>query len=256
MKTQRLEVKSTYVPEKMARELDLEHVEVLRQSKKKGNPLPQPVFMPDGGLYRLLLGNHAFHALTADGETTVDARITDGPLQDGDILLMQVQENDVRKDFTVTERIRLYSGLMDAFGWTQGELAEQVGRSPSLVNKILNRGKKLHQAVFALLVEGKLADRAADAIAKLPLDQQAALATKVVAEGWKVEKTEKTVKVMLGKVAKRTRKQRVKTPGGLEAAFTCSMEELLDETVQLAKAARKAIRLGLGPESLPNLLSA
>jgi ParB-like chromosome segregation protein Spo0J len=225
------------------RPIDPEHVEEMRARKKQGAILPMPVVMPVGDRFRTVFHNHSLLALTADGEEFVECRVTDRELEDKEILLEAVRENESGKDFAPIEQLRLYSGLLHAWGWSQEELASHLGKSPSNVSRIIKRGKLLHPTLFKLFSDGTIPDRAATAISKLPLDQQLAFYER--AKGWKVERIEKEVRKLLGKAPKRERKNRVKTPNGMEAAWVGSLDAALEEAIFLAKAIRNAIRVWL-----------
>lgn len=235
------------------REIDQQHMEELRQVKKSGGVLPLPIVRQDGGLYPLIAHFHSYFALTADGEEKVTVELIDRELSPKDILLMQGQENELRKEFSFFERVKLYRGLI-AHGMTQAEVAEQMGRKEPFISKTLKRAERTHPDVLELYCSGKLGERHTDAISKLPPVEQVELAAKVVAEGWKAERTEKDVKRRLGKVAKRNRKLRIKTPA-LELATSCSLEDLLAELVKSARAVRKAIRMKLPADAVAALLA-
>jgi ParB family chromosome partitioning protein len=99
-------------------------------------------------------------------------------------------ENIQRKDLTPIEEAIGYEHLMEAYGWTQEKVAEQVGKERASVANAL-RLLKLPQPVIDLINEGKISAGHAKALVSLP-DQESIkeCARKVVDEGWSVRMVE------------------------------------------------------------------
>ena len=75
--------------------------------------------------------------MSPPGIDSVPVRIITEDLPPAALLLEQLLENDLRRDFTYLERVGLYSSLMQANQWNQIELAEAIGKSAAEVNKVL-----------------------------------------------------------------------------------------------------------------------
>src|SRR5262249_9581703 len=142
-----------------------------------------------------------------------------------------VREQEVRLGFTQIERVRLWTQLLREWGWTQAELAAAIHVSEAQVSKILGRSEELTPEVYELLVAGKLADRAADAIRKLPKEDQLALAQRVIDEEWKVDRVERYAKGQKPKSERQPKPQRFSTPKGVVLLIprNLSTEEAVEE---------------------------
>lgn len=241
-----------FVPDDLAREIDAAHVEVLRQSKKRGGILPQPIVMPEGSRYRLLIHAHCFRALTADGEKTVEVRVVNQPLQPREYLLGRVLENGIRKDFTITELLRNYIQLMKEWGWDQSELADALRKSRKHVNVVLGRGERLHPEVFALYAAGGLKGRAADATMRLPREQQVEFVART--KGWKVERVEAEAAKLQGNRVRQPRPTKIKSSGGLTVLVPPDFDNdrLEQEIKELLKRSRRGRGDAPPPIQLPD----
>src|SRR5205085_5498369 len=130
---------------------------------------------PDG---TLLWGERRFRAAPLAGLTELSAIITDRPLSDSDIRLIQLTENMLRADLTGYEKWLACTELMAMNPeWQMKDLAGHLHLDPSMVTRLLSTSKCIEAAQNALR-EGKIGISDCYAISKLPPAEQASLLAK------------------------------------------------------------------------------
>jgi len=172
----------------------------------------QPIVVRETGAqkYELVMGERRWRAAQAMGQRVIPAIIRD--TRDDAMLRDALLENIHRANLNPLEEAAAYQQLLDEFGATHEELARRIGRSrPQISNTI--RLLNLPSAVQRRVAAGVLSAGHARALLSLDdLDQQDALAQRIVAEGLSVRATEELVALALadGPVKSAAPKRRAK----------------------------------------------
>lgn len=247
MKPEEIGLEIIDAPDSFREQLDEEHAAKLAESV---DSLPPPFGVKKGGRVKLTGGGlhrHRAHQIARKKTMWVMLIEEQSPLEQ---IANTGRENIVRKSFNPREIARLIVAAK-AHGLSQAESCELIGISAGQGSRAVAISKALAPDLQDKVAEGELDPSKAYLLTPLPHDKQREGAAKDMKRdqlaGW--------VKGQLGKIPKRNRRLRFKA-NGLEASYSGSMEELLGDLVGTARAVRKAIRLGLGPESLPKLLTA
>lgn len=156
---------------------------------------PLTVRRLSSGYYQIIAGERRWRASKLAGLREVPAIVIEA--DDRKVMELGLIENLQREDLNPVEEAAGYRVLMEEYGLTQEEVAQQVGKSrPAVANAL--RLLALPDAVHLLLEEGKLSAGHARALLSLPRkEEQKKLAQKVVSEGLSVRQTEALVKRLL-----------------------------------------------------------
>jgi len=142
-------------------------------------------------------------------------------VSDNDLLLLALIENLQRNDLNPIEQAEAYAALMRDFGWTQEQLAGEVGRSRAAVTNTL-RLLNLPDPVRQMVADGTLSTGHAKVLLGLDSPQAITrLARKVVEEDLSVRQTE-----VLVNTARRERRQTTPKKANSDPHFT-NVEESL-----------------------------
>jgi ParB family chromosome partitioning protein len=148
-----------------------------------------------GGVqYELIAGERRWRAAQIAGLHEVPAVIRDVP--DESAIAMALIENIQRENLNPLEEAVALKRLMDEFGMTHQQVAEAVGRSRAAVSNLL-RLLELSLQVKPMVEAGEIDMGHARALLPLPVEQQFAVAQKVVAGGLSVRATEALVRKLL-----------------------------------------------------------
>ncbi len=142
---------SRFNPRKDFRETEL--LELAGSIQQHG--LVQPIVVrpdPAGG-YEIVAGERRWRASQLAGLHQVPVIVRE--LADRDVIEMAIIENVQREDLNAIEEASGYNELIQRFGYTQEQLAEQIGKSRSHLANMM-RLLKLPDNVQALVAEGKL----------------------------------------------------------------------------------------------------
>jgi len=157
----------------------------------------QPILVRhrEAGGYELIAGERRWRAARAAGLSVVPAvvRVTD----DDAALEQALVENLHREDLSPIEEAHGYQQLIDDFGFTQDQVAQRVGKSrPAIANTL--RLLQLSTAVQAELAAKRLTAGHARALLACELvDDQEALAARVVHDELSVRQTEEAVRRLI-----------------------------------------------------------
>jgi ParB/RepB/Spo0J family partition protein len=144
----------------------------LGQSMKEYGQLQPVGAKPDG---TLLWGGRRFRAAELVGIKELSVIITDKPLSDSEIRIIQQIENLHRTDLSGYERWLAGSELMHMNpNWQMKDLAEHLKLDPSMVTRLLSPSRCIDE-VHEALKAGKIGISDCYAISKLPESEQAAL---------------------------------------------------------------------------------
>jgi ParB family chromosome partitioning protein len=136
-----------------------------------------------GDRYELIAGARRWRAATAAGLATIPALVRDA--DDRESLEVAIIENLQRENLDPLEEAMGFAHLMEAFGFTQEQVGQRLGRSrPAITNAL--RLLTLSDSIKAFVREGKLSAGAARALLAIPADKREAIARRAVTEGLSV----------------------------------------------------------------------
>ena len=162
--------------------------ELAESIRRDGVQEPVLVRERKGGGYELISGERRVRASVMADARQIPAVVRD--VSDRDLLRLGLIENIQREDLNAIETAEAYQQLIDEFGWTQEQVADEVGKQRATVTNTL-RLLKLEPHVRTLVAEGRLSmghARALLAVAN-PAQQQA-LANRAVRDGLSVRAIE------------------------------------------------------------------
>lgn len=170
---------------------DEDALEELAESIKRDGVQEPVIVRKKDGIYELVSGERRVRASVLAGLEKVPAVCRE--VSDEDMLKLGLIENIQREDLNPIETARAYKALGLHFGWTQEQLAEQVGKKRATVTNML-RLLHLPDEVQQLVVEGALSMGHARALLALELPaRQTALARRAVEESLSVREVERLV---------------------------------------------------------------
>ncbi len=156
---------------------------------EKGIVQPLVVRPAAGGTYEIVVGERRWRAAQRAQLHQVPAVVRQ--LSDREALELAIIENVQRTDLNAIEEACGYQQLIDAFEYTQGELAQIIGKSRSHLANML-RLLKLPEGVQELIRDGRLS--AGHARALIGRDDALAMAREIVAKALSVRIVEQLVK--------------------------------------------------------------
>ncbi len=176
-------------------EFDAEALEELATSIRVNGLLQPIVVRPVEDAYEIVAGERRFRAIQTLGWVTVPAIVR--PLTDDQMLVVALVENLQRENLSVLEEAEGYQRLVSKFGFTQEQVAQQVGRSRAAVANTI-RLTQLPSAVQTLIRADLLSAGHGRALLRLkPKRFQEQFAERAAGERWSVRETEARVKRQL-----------------------------------------------------------
>ncbi len=168
---------------------DEEALEELAASIKRDG-IQEPVVVRAAGKgYELVSGERRVRASVMADLETIPAICRE--VSDKDMLRLGLIENIQRENLNAIELAVAYQQLLDEFGWTQEQLADEVGKKRVTVTNTL-RLLNLPDVVQEMVADGSLTMGHARAVLAIESpERQAAAARKVVAEGLSVRQAER-----------------------------------------------------------------
>lgn len=98
--------------------------------------LLQPILLrPLNGRYQVVAGHRRFLAHRLIGEVKVKSLVRE--MTDDQVYEARMVENDQRVDLNAIERAKTYKRVKDLFGYTNRQVAQKVGRTPSSIDQAL-----------------------------------------------------------------------------------------------------------------------
>ena len=169
----------------------------------------QPIVVREtvAGGFELIAGERRWRASRLAGLTEIPALIRQ--VSDERALAVALIENIQRQELNPVEEAAGLKRLLDEFGMTHQQVAEQVGRSRAAVSNLL-RLLNLVPAVREHLELGRIEMGHARAVLALPREQQQAAAASVIQRRLSVRQTEKLVRRLLSGARKSKRMPQVK----------------------------------------------
>lgn len=185
---------------------DAEALEDLTQSIRiHGIIQPLTVRRLSSGYYQIIAGERRWRAAKAAGLMEVPAVIIEA--DDRKVMELGLIENLQREDLNPAEEARGYKVLMEEYGLTQEQVAQQLGKSRPAVTNTL-RLLALPEDILTLVEEGSLSAGHARALLGLPTpDLQREAARQVIQNQLSVRQTESLVKALQKKQTSRPKPQ-------------------------------------------------
>ncbi len=201
------------------RDFDEDELQALADSiASHGVIQPLTVRELSGGYYQIIAGERRWRAARLAGLTEIPAVIMEA--DDKKTMELALIENLQRQDLNPVEEAMGYQSLMQDYGLTQEQVAEQVGKSrPAVANAL--RLLSLTDEVLARLRKGELSAGHARAILTVKtLKKQAEAAQKICALGLSVRQAELLCKNM-------TREAQPIKPATLQVDYVAECEKTL-----------------------------
>jgi ParB family chromosome partitioning protein len=207
----------------------------------------QPVLArPDGSL---IAGERRLRAARLAGLESLQVIVTDEPLTESQIRIIQLTENIHRADLTAYEQWQACEELLRLNpDWQAKDLAAHLHKDPSMVTRLLSPGRCIPEAQAALR-EGRLGIRACYELSQLPPDEQPALLA-VKLGGGSVEDMARQRRQRRNGQAPAVRASRIRCPLPTGVVITASgadlsLEDFIDALSAALKEARRAVETGL-----------
>ncbi|HMK89192.1 MAG TPA: ParB/RepB/Spo0J family partition protein [Methylocystis sp.] len=171
--------------------------------------------------YEIIAGERRWRA--AQLASLADIPVVIHEADDREALELAIIENVQRADLNPLEEARGYESLCSQFGYAQAELAKVIGKSrPHVANTL--RLLNLPEPARRLVAEGALT--AGHARALLAVKDPAAVAEKIVDEGWTVRDVERLAQNEAKRQGAKPRKPRADKSPELRAIETALAEHL------------------------------
>lgn len=140
-----------------------------------------------GDRFELIAGERRWRAAVAAGLETIPAIVRNAG--DRESLEVAIIENLQRENLDPLEEAMGFAHLMEAYAFTQEQVAQRVGRSrPAVANAV--RLLSLSDPIKALVREGRLSAGAARTLLAIPEDRRDAVARRAAADGLSVRALE------------------------------------------------------------------
>jgi ParB family chromosome partitioning protein len=126
-------------PDQPREDFDPEALERLADSlKARGQLQPIRVRWDEAqGKYVLICGERRWRAAKIAGMATMSCVVTEGPIDAGELLALQLVENCLREDLQPIEQARAFKVLMDKNGWSGNQTARALGVAQPTVVRAL-----------------------------------------------------------------------------------------------------------------------
>lgn len=166
--------------------------ELARSIEQSGVIQPLVVRVVERG-YELIAGERRWRAAQLAGKSEVPAVVKE--VSDAEAFALALVENVQRQDLNPIEEASAFARLLEEFGFTQDELAQQVGKSrSSIANSV--RLLTLPQAVCDMVARGELSPGHARTLVGLPAQVARRLATRIIRTNLTVREAEKLARAM------------------------------------------------------------
>jgi ParB/RepB/Spo0J family partition protein len=238
-------------PRKSFKEADIRS---LGESMKSLGQLQPVGAKPDG---TLLWGERRFRAAQLAGINELSVIITEKPLSDSEIRVIQLTENLHRSELSGFERWLACAELLGMNPeWQMKELAEHLKLDPSMVTRLLSPSKCIGEVQEALKA-GKLGISDCYAISRLSESDQAGLLALKLSGATRDEIEHKARKKHNGTPAVRV--SRIKCPLASGAVIQVSgqdisLDDMIAAIVELLKEAKRASEQGLDAKTFQSVM--
>ncbi len=172
---------------------DEDRLAELAESIRESGLIQPLVVREKQGRYELIAGERRLRACEIAGVEDVPVVIKD--VSDSEAFTLALIENIQREDLNPVEEAMAYQKLLDDSVGSQAEVAKLVGKSRSAVTNAL-RLLDLPDEVLEMVAGEELSSGHARALVTLSAEEAAAMARRIVEEGWSVRKTEEAVRAL------------------------------------------------------------
>lgn len=202
-------------PRQPRKKFDDDKLKQLSESIKEDGVLQPVVVRKVDDQYELIMGERRLQAARLAGVPTVPVVVKN--VKDVDSLRLSLVENIQRENLNEVEVAHAYHALVGAFGLSQSELAQLIGRDRSSVANTL-RLLNLPPDVLQMIVDDKLTGGHARALLSLPTQkEQLALARRIVDRNMSVRETEAEAGIRSSKKKRAgAKKQTAEKPAHIE----------------------------------------
>lgn len=206
----------------------------------------QPVgARPDG---TLLWGERRLRAARLAGLAELQVIITDRPLSESEIRLIQLTENMLRADLSGHEKWQGCAELMRLNPhWQLKDLAAHLRLDPSMVTRLLSPSKCI-EAAQAALRDGRIGVSDCYAISKQPADEQAGLLARKLSGASRDAIEQAGRKQRVTPPAVKVTRIKAVLPSGVSIVASgegLSLDDLIESLGEAQKEAKKAREQGL-----------
>lgn len=152
-------------------EIDNDYINELAESIKT-NGLLNPILVKriDDGSYEVIAGGHRLRAVKKLGWDEIETKVLD--IDESDASILAIKTNLLQKNLMDIEEGRAIKKIIEKFGFTQSEIAELLGKSPSWVSNRLALILDVSDKVQNALKEEKISTSHAVLLSKLTKQDQ------------------------------------------------------------------------------------
>ena len=225
--------------EQPRKQFSQEELEALSDSIVKYGVISPITVRRVGERYVIIAGERRWRAARMAGLSEIPVIIISA--DDKKAAEIALVENIQRSDLNPVEEAQAYAALIDQYGMTQEEVAEQIGKSRSSVTNSL-RLLDLPDAVLSMLAAGKLSSGHAKVLLGIKDGEKLKTAAEKVAEfELSVRETEKLVKSILAEPKPEKELPAIDYTKALET----SVQQKLGRTVKIKQnGAKSSITIG------------
>lgn len=225
--------------EQPRKQFSQEELEALSDSIVKYGVISPITVRRVGERYVIIAGERRWRAARMAGLSEIPVIIISA--DDKKAAEIALVENIQRSDLNPVEEAQAYAALIDQYGLTQEEVAEQIGKSRSSVTNSL-RLLDLPDAVLSMLAAGKLSSGHAKVLLGIKDGEKLKTAAEKVAElELSVRETEKLVKSLLAEPKPEKELPAIDYTKALET----SVQQKLGRTVKIKQnSAKSSITIG------------
>lgn len=225
--------------EQPRKQFSQEELEALSDSIVKYGVISPITVRRVGERYVIIAGERRWRAARMAGLSEIPVIIISA--DDKKAAEIALVENIQRSDLNPVEEAQAYAALIDQYGLTQEEVAEQIGKSRSSVTNSL-RLLDLPDAVLSMLTAGKLSSGHAKVLLGIKDGEKLKTAAEKVAElELSVRETEKLVKSLLAEPKPEKELPAIDYTKALET----SVQQKLGRTVKIKQnGAKSSITIG------------
>lgn len=152
-------------------EMDDEHIEEIAESFEKDGQWNSIIVRPrDDGQYDLISGHYRTEAAKQLGWDEIEADVKN--VEDDKADFLALKTNLVREGMEPVEEGKVLNEIMEVYGYSQRELANEIGKSRQWVSERVSLALDLHPTVQKALQEGNISKAIASVIGRLEEEKQ------------------------------------------------------------------------------------
>ena len=148
-------------------EMDQDHIDDIAESfEKDGQWNPIIVRPRDDGQYDVVSGHYRTAAARQLGWDEIEANVKN--VEDDEADFLALKTNLIREGMEPVEEGKVLNEIMEVYGYSQRELAEEVGKSRRWVSDRLTLALDVHEGVHDMLQRGDISQTVANVIGGVP----------------------------------------------------------------------------------------